>query len=282
MTTVIRASSLPGYSDCSRRWAANTLFAEINELGFGLKRDLPSSIGATVGTSMHSGIAFIMEEKMKSGNLGNLMEAEQRALEDFSEKVPTGILWDEVTPNNKDAQLQVARMIKVYRGTIAQDLNPVAVERRLEVRVGEDFVLSGQSDLQTIEQGGLRDHKSGKLHRQHYSQIGSYSLLGRTAHPDQPIKRLFVDFVQRVTMKKPQPEPVTDEYDQATAEQAAFTVISQIKQTTREFRRRIETGDAPPEHAFLANPGSMLCSPKYCSAFGTSFCREHKKLGDIK
>ena len=215
--------------------------------------------------------------KMQTGELGSQTEAEQLALEQFGESVHGGVLWDEATPNLNDAQKQVVRMVRVFRNTIAVKAEPVAVERRLEANVGDDFILSGQSDLQTIEPGRIRDLKTGRFPRSHYAQLGAYSLLARTAHPEQVTKEVCVDFIQRVPVSKPQPETATEFYDQVVAEQAAASTISRIKSDVVEFRRRLTDGDAPPEHAFLANPASMLCSKKWCPAFGSDFCREHKK-----
>lgn len=277
MTTVIRASSLPGYTDCARRWAAQTLMSEINTLGFNLTKNMAKSVGASVGTATHGGAAYIMTEKMNSGQLGNQTEAEQRALDDFTTATQEGVLWDDATPNLNNAQKQVVRMVKTFRNSSAADLQPVAVERRLEARLGDDFMLSGQSDLQLLNPEGIDDLKTGRFPRQHYAQIGSYSLLARTAYPDVKVSQLRVNFIQRVAIDKPQPEPVIEVYDQPTAEQAAVNTITKIKSDVKEFRRRIEEEDAPPEHAFLANPASMLCSPKWCPAFGSSFCREHKR-----
>lgn len=276
MTTVIRASSLPSYPDCARRWAGRTIPKEIEAAGFDLTPGMPSSIGASVGTATHGGAAFIMTEKMNSGQLGNQTEAEQRALEDFGTATKTGVLWDEATPNMNDGQKQVLRMVKVFRATIAPIVQPLAVERRLEARVGEGFVLSGQSDLQTVEPGRIRDLKTGRFPRMHYAQIGAYSLLARTAHPDQPTSEVCVDFIQRVPIAKAQPDTKTEFYDQATAEQAAVNTMRHMQADITEFRRRVIDGGAPPEHAFLANPASMLCSPKYCPAYQSSWCREHK------
>jgi hypothetical protein len=277
MSTIIRASSLPSYTDCPRRWAARTLSREVIEAGYAINQAQPASVGASVGTATHSGAAHIMGLKMQTGELGNQTEAEQLALEQFGESVHGGVLWDEATPNMNDAQKQVVRMVKVFRNTIAVKAEPVAVERRLEANVGGGFLLSGQSDLQTIEPGRIRDLKTGRFPRSHYAQLGAYSLLARTAHPEQVTKEVCVDFIQRVPVSKPQPETATEFYDQVVAEQAATSTISRIKSDVDEFRRRLIDGDAPPEHAFLANPASMLCSKKWCPAFGSDFCREHKK-----
>lgn len=277
MPTIIRASSLPSYTDCPRRWAARTLSHEVVSAGYSIDLAQPASVGASVGTATHSGAAHIMGLKMQTGELGSQTEAEQLALEQFGESVHGGVLWDEATPNLNDAQKQVVRMVRVFRNTIAVKAEPVAVERRLEANVGDDFILSGQSDLQTIEPGRIRDLKTGRFPRSHYAQLGAYSLLARTAHPEQVTKEVCVDFIQRVPVSKPQPETATEFYDQVVAEQAAASTISRIKSDVVEFRRRLTDGDAPPEHAFLANPASMLCSKKWCPAFGSDFCREHKK-----
>jgi len=278
VTTTIRASSLPSFADCPRRFAANMLLKEINEIGYGLQRDMLKSVGASIGTATHGGAAYIMTEKMKSGELGNKTESDQRALEDFTTAMQEGVLWDDTTPNTNDATKQVLRMVHAFRTYLAPDIIPVAVERRLIADIGDGFVLSGQSDMQVIEPDWIRDLKTGRMQRTHYAQLGAYSLLARTVHPEQIVKGVCVDFIPRASMKKPQPEPIIEQYNQVVAEQSAASTLSQIKANVYEFRRRIEVGDAPPEHAFLANPGSMLCNPKFCSAHGTNWCREHKKV----
>lgn len=277
MTTIIRASSLPTYGDCSRMWAARTLWKEVTGAGYQLQSNMRNSIGAGVGTATHGGAAYIMTEKMNTGEIGNQTEAEQRALSDLETATSEGVIWDTETANLNDAQKQVVRMIKVFRATLAVELIPIAVERRLECGLGDDFILSGQSDMQLVSPHGIDDLKTGRIARMHYPQLGSYSLLARTAHPDIEVKSLRSQFIQRVRPEKEQPLPVTEEYDQVVAEQAAMGAIRRIKQDVAEFRRRLQDGDAPPEHSFLANPSSMLCSEKYCAAYGSDFCREHKK-----
>ena len=62
----------------------------------------------------------------------------------------------------------------------------------------------------------------------------------------------------------------------AQAETAASNILRHIAGDLETFRngdpvRRILPGDP---WAFQANPSSILCSPKYCPAFGTTFCHE--------
>lgn len=279
MTITIRASSLPGYGDCARRWAARTLSKTLNDMGYGVKTDLPTSIGASIGTGVHAGAAFMLVEKMEKGKLRDDVQkdAEEFAITEYDQKVREGVIWDKQTENTNEAQQQVRRMVNVYRASIMPGIDPIAVERRLEADVGDGFMISGQSDLQTLQPGEIRDTKTGTALRTHYAQIGSYSLLARTAHKEFPVSKLYIDFIPRVTMKKPQPLPIVEEYDMVTAEQAAQATIDHIKIAVAEFNRRAKAGDSPPEHAFLANPSSMLCSPKYCPAHGSNFCHEHRK-----
>ena len=79
----IRASSLPGYSDCARRWAANAIPQQIANIGFTLNKQMATSIGASIGTATHGGVAFLLTEKMQTGHSGNMTEAEQRALSEL-------------------------------------------------------------------------------------------------------------------------------------------------------------------------------------------------------
>lgn len=277
MSDVIRASSTPQYPDCPRRWAASNLTREVVAAGYDdLQQSLPPSIGAGVGTATHSGAGYMMMQKIETGDIGNQTEAEQRALADIDAAAAGGVLWDKETANKNDAQKQVLRMVASFRDEVAPTLTPSAVERRLQADVGDGFVLSGQSDLQVLSPIGIDDVKTGKRSMRHWAQIGAYSLLARTVHPTLVVERLRTIFIQRVHLRLPQPPVLYDDYPQAVAEQAAVATIHRIKQDVAEFRRRLAVGDLPPEHAFLANPGSNLCSAKWCKAWGTKFCREYR------
>lgn len=276
MKTIVRASSLPQFSDCQRRWAARTIAAELLEAGYKLNKNMRTSIGAMIGTATHAGAAYLMSEKMNTGDIGNQTEAEQRALEEFTHSMQEGVLWDDTSPNHSDSQKQLVRMLKVFRHGIAPEIRPFAVERRLEAAFDEDFIVSGQSDLQLLELESIDDLKTGRNMSRHFAQIGTYSLLARTAYPDIYVNRLRVNFIPRVSIKREQPEAIIEEYNQSVAENSAISTLNHVKHTIGDFRKALKEGGMPPEHVFLANPSSMLCSEKYCPAHGTNFCREHK------
>jgi hypothetical protein len=166
-------------------------------------------------------------------------------------------------------------MVCAYHQVIAPDIEPIAVEQRLEAEVEPGIVLSGQPDVVAREPHRVRDLKSGARRPSSAApQVGGYALLARSHGLD--IDSAAIDFIQRVRIDKPQPSPVSHPVPVAPAETAASNILRHIAGDLATFRegdpqRRILPGDP---WAFMANPSSMLCSPKYCPAFGTDFCHE--------
>lgn len=274
---IIRPSSLPAWNDCPRRTATQLYRPLILSAGYEL-RTLDNTIGAAVGRSVHAGAAFTMKSKIDTGELGADDDAGACALEEYSENVADGVAWDDATPGRNDGERQILRMVRSYREHLAPKIEPISVERRIECDLGDGFVLSGQTDQVVREMGGgVRDLKTGKVQRANGSQYGSYSLLVR-AHGGT-VEALVEDYLPRVRLKLPQPEPVSHKFDVAACENAALDTINDMKAAVEEFVRRLQQGGRPPEGAFRANPQSMLCSDKWCSAWGTAFCRIHRGAG---
>lgn len=261
---VIRASSLPQFSDCPRRWAARHLRREITAAGYEL-RETGRHIGACTGSATHVGAAFTLQHKIDTGELGNATEAEQRAMESLEHDVREGAGWDKVTPNLSDAQVQVRRQIGVYRLHVASTVKPVAVERRLRARHKSGITISGTQDLVITEPEILRDLKTGGHGPSvNAGQYGAYSALLRS-HGIH-VTGIIEDFVARVRPDHQQPRPVEIAYDIGVAERTTESIIRRITADVADFRR---TGE--PE-SFLANPQSVLCSDRYCPAWGTKWC----------
>lgn len=262
---VIRPSSLPTYPDCSRRMAAKMIPGQIRDWGYELNY-IPTGAGAAVGTATHAAAASILEEKMKSGELGNASEAEDRAIEAFAKETHGGCTWDDFTPSAAIAKQQIARLARVYRALVAPKLQPLAVEMRLELKTTRGNTVSGQIDVTTLS---VRDLKTGRLQRQNIAQYGAYSMLmrGKGGHVSSCVE----DYIKRVPLKQDQPPPTETRYPIELAERVAANTIRRIEQDYELF---MVNGD---NTAFLANPNSMLCSEKFCPAFGTDFCVEHKR-----
>lgn len=278
MTTIIRCSSLSGYADCPRRSAARMFAREIEACGYTL-RDPPRSIGAAIGTSVHRAAQISLDEKARSGSLPPMSVVTDAAIETIDEQILLGaIAYDSPsgpTHNRNEAQTQALTMSAAYHLYVAPTIEPIQVEERLEAEVEPGLVLSGQPDVIAREPNKLRDLKTGvRRSGSNAPQLGGYALLARSH--DLAIDTASIDFIQRVKVSKPQPSPVISEVAIAPAETAASNTLRTIKRDLDVFRagdaeRRIRPGDP---WAFMANPNSMLCSERYCPAYGTEFCHE--------
>lgn len=237
--------------------------SQVREAGYTL-REIPSSIGASVGTGTHTAISSCMTTKMHTGELGNQTEDEQRGVASIEEQVGYGVLWDDTTPNISTGQRQVVKQYRAYRSTVAGRVQPKEIEKRIECPTKRGNILSGQPDL---VDDGIRDVKTGVVHRVSLAQLGAYSLLTRAA--GHGVARLVEDYIQRVDIAKEQPAPVEFNYDVELAESVAANVINDVEE---KYARFAETGD---NLVFRANPSSVLCSSRWCACFGSTFCREH-------
>lgn len=271
---VVRASSLPTVLDCTRRWAARTLREEIEAAGFAL-RNVGLHVGAPIGTGTHASAAHMLRGKRDTGRPAPFHEAEElgmveldRALEEAGE-----VMWDKTAANRNDAQRQVRRLSMKYLEQVVPGASPVLVEERLVAEVEPGFIVSGQLDsLGTYAPDhGLDDTKTGTEPRGAVSQQGCYSLLLRTPRPEFPdgwkVSRLGIHWLPRRSLNVVQPDVVRGTIDQNAAENLAQDAITSAIDAVKKFRV-----DQDPS-AFRANPGSMLCSDRFCPAWGTAFCR---------
>jgi hypothetical protein len=277
----IRPSYLPSWPDCPRRTAARLWRDVIETAGYELRQP-GASVGAHVGTGVHEGANYTLSTKLESGELGAESEATDRAVEAFTTRLEDeGVTWDQATPNKSTGQKQVERMTKKYRSTLAPQVQPVLVEQRLEADLGDGWYISGQADLLAMETPygspeylRLRDLKTGTTMRANGLQYIAYSMLLR-AH-EYAVKDAVEDFLRRVPLKQPQPEPETRTLPAGPMEHEAMEIIGEMTSSLGEFIRRVSEGDKPPESAFRANPQSVLCGSKWCPAHSTSFCKLHK------
>jgi hypothetical protein len=279
-TAVIRPSSLSMYADCPRRGAARLFWREVKAAGFELRRSV-RGIGAIVGTTIHNTAAVVYTRKAKTGSTPPEHEAIDLTIGAL-EKALTGepVEYDGargVTHNRADALAQAIRMMRSYFRTIVPQVLPILVEERLEAQIAPGVVLSGQPDIVAREPNRVRDLKTGARLGTHAPQIGAYALLARTHGVE--IEDAAIDWLPRVATAKPQPSPMTVQVRLAHAETAATAIIEHMRADLRAFRdgdpeRRILPGDP---WAFIANPASVLCSARWCPAWGTEFCHEGKE-----
>lgn len=276
--TIIRPSSLTSWADCPRRAAAVMLRREIEaDLGIVLCK-ASSGVAAMIGTALHAGAAAMLQDKLTGRwGAGSRTAGEQAALATFADQTLSGVVWDATSPNRNVGERQLVRMAAVYARDLAPRIEPEAVEERREVDAGDGFVVSGQSDVVGYvarERRKVRDLKSGVVSRTHAAQIGAYAIIEHSH--GQPVVGAVVDFIPRVRITAEQPPAATSEYPLEDIVQVALHRIDRIKREVSEYRRRVEAGDEAPEWAFDSNPMSMLCTERFCPAWGTTWCNEWK------
>lgn len=264
MTLNIRSSMLPAYFDCSRRAAAKQFGELVSKAGFTLRETSPS-VGSSFGTAAHSGMEFMLRHKLENFVVGCQQQALEIAMEKLTEEAKDGVEWDDTTPNIQTARFQMSRVIaESYE--FAHTIIPKAVELEVSADAGDGFEISGHIDYLT---GGVRDFKSGALHRPYQSQLGCYSLLAKAN--GHKVDDAAIDWIPRAPKTKPQPPVQSESYPLDTCERAAWSTIQRIKRDVIAFQA---SGDP---YEFPANPMTMMCSERFCSAHGTSFCTMHLK-----
>lgn len=263
----IRASMLPSYPDCPRRAVAKQYRRKFEQAGYKF-RDLPPSVGAAAGTAVHTGAEQLLRA-LHAGKTITIEQALEPAIAGFQEETGKGAIWDDTTPNANVAIEQIRRMVAAYSHCMEMPAtvgDGPAVELSLEADCGNGWKLTGHIDLVTAS-GWVRDTKTGALMRPYHAQLGAYSLLVRSNKIIHAVNGAAIDFIKRVGKTKPQPPLVVQEYSVAPCERNAMGIIQRLKADMTLFDK---TGDL--ERSFPANQMSMMCSDKYCPAWGTDFC----------
>jgi len=252
----IRCSTLSGYADCPRRSACRLIHDEIIGAGFSL-RDESRGIGATIGTSVHSGAFTTMEMKIKTGGEPcSEAQAIDSSMATYDEQA-VDVSYDSTTPDKSTGEKQVIRQTKAFYHIVAPKIIPVKAEDRMKASIGKNFILSGQPDVITADKA-IRDLKCGSVARDCRAQVGGYGILASSN--EIPADKAVQDFIKRVRVSKEQAPPEENWYDLEMSKKVAWNVLKKIIKDCDEFK----TTKNP--WSFLSNPMSMLCSRKYCTA----------------
>ena len=269
MTIFIRPSSLPTFGDCMRRGAVGQFRKQAEDAGFKFP-DKSRGIAAIIGSAVHAGAAEVLRREDEDAQEDAALSYLEKEIEDSS----TPIEWDKITAPDMDAaETQTLRMLQAYREFVPENVAPYSIEERNVCDVGDGFAVSGQTDsvIGYADLGGayeLRDIKTSSRAPNAAAQVGTYELI-QDAH-GIPIKAVYIDLIRRGTLKKPQEPVVSYRIDVEAANALAKQTIASVK---GYYRRWINAGGNPL--VWPANPGSMLCTAKYCPAHpdnGSGFC----------
>jgi hypothetical protein len=265
MKIYIRSSMLPRAMDCMRAAAAVQFKAEILAAGYTLKEREPS-VGSIIGSAAHVGSELAIGEYLNTGNYGKATDCIDKSISYLQSKIYNGVIWDSATGSKNEAEQQTKQMVNAYCIQIAPQIIPLTMpEKQMSAKIGDDIIFTGKNDIETIE-SYLRDTKTGSKIKSYHAQLGGYSLLRKALVKNETAK-LFVDYMPRVSIKKPYPGTSIIEYDVTICERMAYDTILKIADSVRQFR------DTSDYNAFPCNPASILCSAKYCTAYGTDFCK---------
>ena len=266
----IRCSMLPAWDDCSRRTGARQYTDMLAAYGHTLKELLPS-VGAAIGTAMHKAAGHFLLARLAGSDEPTFDQCADIATDSLMVALDRGAIWDATTPNIQAADKQIGRMLRSYWPVLVKK-RPLIVESELKATVADGWELSGHVDCYDID-AALDDLKTGAVQRGYIAQIGSYGLLLEAN--GREVKKAGMTYVPRARLSKPQPLPIYSDYDLKEARHIAWRSIQEIIRTMDEFA---EIGNP---HVIRANSMSMMCTPKYCPAWGTAFCTSHQKPKEI-
>lgn len=272
---VIRASSLPSLADCMRRTAYRSFGGResyfggiLEDAGFGIPERERSGSAAAVGTAAHAFSMEILDQGMKGETRRIEMAKEAANASIEKELIDRGIEWDSEIPN-KDNALKLVMLLGATFLDIADSIEPMNLEQELVGVLSQDtksdIILSGHLDIRENDLR-IRDLKFGKKAAGYQFQLGGYAILSKANQIET--SGLTIDHIPRNKSGKPIYKRA--DYDTKACAQEAFRLINRTVDAIRKF----EEGGNPS--AFPANPSSTLCTPKWCPAFGTAFC----KLGE--
>lgn len=272
----IRASATSAWPECNLRAAVHAFPNLFTDAGWRLG---PSRavIGAIMGSGYHAGADVALKEWMGAGTimpLDTLHDAGVAGLRlRFQEDVEgRECLFDVERPTLSDAEKQCRRLLTRWREDVLRDSRPIAVENRIVAEYRPGVLLSGQADLLHLDIGKgarkrVRDHKTSRRRQvpmKHGPQLGCYSLLFRSKGHETDEAQ--IDLAHVVPLAKPTPPIEPQPLNIVAAENMAVAVLSDFADKVLAFR-----ASGNPQ-TFVCNPGTFLCSAKYCRAHGKPVC----------
>lgn len=264
----IRCSALSRYADCPRSAAARLFKNEIGKYGLAPSQN---SAGAAIGTAVHAMMADLFRQKLETGHMDISRAAENRESQ-FVNELEKDTIWDATTPHIETAKKQVRALCRAFL-PIAEMTDPLDFETKREAWVNP---LGGQSV--TVKLTGTRDvmdtnyeihdHKTGRSFPKAHAQLGGYALLADLN--DEEVRAVRINFAPRLGVTKLDDTVARSlRLDIDECRNAAWNTIREIQKHYEDFLSRKDS----PEWAFPANPYSQICTEKYCSAYGTEWCK---------
>lgn len=237
------------------------------------------SVAAGIGTAVHKGVANLLRAKQATGEFiaTEVEAAAKAALESFHEETKEGVIWDKTTPHGLTAEVQLKALLYSFV-PLLDTITPTHIELPLEKIIsplGDQAAfkirLTGTLDARDT-MAFIHDHKTGAKPPSPQAQIGGYIALCRLN--DIEAKGARVNYAKREGIQKSSlglPPPVVMNLDPEECLNAFWSTGAELQRHYEAYAESVERGQPDP-WSFPANPMSMICTPKYCRAYGTNFC----------
>lgn len=253
----VRASSLPELFDCPARWEAKHI----------LKKRMPSSPNALIGTAVHAGAAAYDSANLLGSpiNVDDAAGAAVDAIHNPKEEV------DWAGESKQEAEDIAVALHGLYCKELAPQQNYVAVEAKCESLKISDLgiTLTGKVDRvrQTEDGLGIADIKTGKTA---VAADGKVNVKGHAA------QLAVYELLASASVGQPMSAPAQVLGLQVAKTPKGLRAAAAEVENTRELLVGDEESPGLLGYAasilksgmFCGNPRSMMCDAKYCPIYG--------------
>lgn len=250
----IRPSAIDTFYNCGWQWYNVFLLG---------KNTIPSA-RASIGTSIHKGVEVMWHESMGKGQkIVSLSAMTDAAVEEMREAHKNGLMYEDGEDLNT-AEREVVAGTKAFVSDIVPFTDvPTGCEQRYTIKFeGHPVVaeLSGTVDYIDANAGIIADVKTSKrtpTTANYVTQQSAYKLLAEANGV-----KVNTNLIQSVVLTKA-PKGAILELDPDV--ERTKGLINVMLSTTETAAKDV----VRPEVLFRGNPKYYLCSPKYCSLYGS-------------
>jgi len=293
---IIRASSLPTWADCERRWAADnvsSLARRCTEERTQSKDPKRKNFGALFGRAGHLGTQSMLEDRLHGRDI-DFWKGVDAAKENLTQEVLSEMMakrqlhWDQVT-KNLDVGLAQLESVLEKMLPFCESVEPLLIEAELEMDWAPGVILRGHPDL-VDRDGDTVDLKFGARKANYIGQFGAYGWLlpnNKSEVYVRPRDFVLVHPPRSSWDKKAQYVKQKDiaifRYDFDACIDSAYRQMEGIAAAVKKYES--ERKSDKRLWVFNTNPNSKYCTKTTCRAYGTSSCDQwiedvSKEMGD--
>lgn len=256
----LRPSSLSGFWDCQRRFAARQFPEKFRALGYVVGGDKKNA-GSSLGTSMHVTFNAILKANSEGKSLTEA-EASEIAISDYEQAEAKQEIQYTSAIKDKDKVIKKMVMMTPSLINISKEIDvdqvDVFAERKFPYH---DITLTFKGTADVVTKDDLIvDLKTGiSKPKTSWLQYCGYYFLFKPKRDIKGLKEFFV------SSTKPENNQ-TKVYGSRDAMPHFTKAFNAILDKTNLFY------DKKDVDVFEINPSSMLCSRKYCTIYGTDAC----------